>query len=87
MTNNSSWCITHTCELGLPTATYGVRLDSVGTARRVASPRVRPQGTVMPISTGDVSLQADKTAVADVAVAAVTDAFAFPGPPAWSPPI
>ena len=84
MTNNSSWCITHTCELGLPTATYGVRLDSVGTARRVVSPRVRPQGTVMPISTGDVSLQADRAAVAGVAV---KDAFAFPGPSTWSPPI
>jgi predicted alpha/beta-hydrolase family hydrolase len=82
---NSSWCITHTCELGLPTtAAYGVRLDSLGTARRVASPRVRPQGTVMPISTGDVSLQADWAAVAGVAV---KDAFAFPGPSTWSPPI
>ena len=88
MTNTSIWRITHTCELGLPTATYGEGAISLGIAGRVASPRLRVvDGTVMPLSTGDVSLEADKTAVADVAVAAVTDAFAFPGPPAWSPPI
>jgi len=83
MTNISNWRITHTCELGLPTAYPG----SLGIAGRVASPRVRVQGTAMPIFTGDVSLEADRAVVAGVAVAAVTDASAFPGSPAWSPPI
>ena len=80
MTNTSNWRTTHTCELGLPTA----YVDGLGIAGRVASPRVRVQGTVMPISTGDVSFQADR---ADVAGVAVKDAFAFPGPSTWSPPI
>jgi hypothetical protein len=80
MTNTSTWCTTHTCELGLPTA----YVDDLGIAGRVASPRVRVEGTVMPIVTGDVSLQADRAVVAGVAV---KDASAFPGPLAWSPPI
>jgi hypothetical protein len=83
MTNISTWRTAHTCELGLPTAYAG----SLGIAGRVASLRVRTvavEGTVMPVSTGDVSLLVDRAAVAGVAV---KDAFAFPGPSTWSPPI
>lgn len=79
MTNTSIWGTTHTCELGL-SATY---VDSLGVAGRVASPRVRVEGIAMPITTGDASLQADRAAVAGVAV---KDAFEVPGC-TWSPPI
>lgn len=79
MTNTSIWRTTHTCELGLPTA----YVDGLAIAGRMASPRVRVEGTVMPIFTGDVSLQADRAAVAG---AAVKDAFEVPDL-AWSPPI
>ena len=83
MTNTSNWRTTHTCELGLPTAYAG----SLGIAGSAALPRLRTvgiEGTAMPISTGDVSLLVDRAAVAGVAV---KDAFAFPGPSTWSPPI
>jgi hypothetical protein len=79
MTNTSIWRTAHTCELGLPTA----YVDGLGIAGRVASPRVRVEDIVMPITTGDVSLQADRAAVAGVAV---KDAFPVSGL-AWSPPI
>jgi hypothetical protein len=82
MTNTSTWRTTHTCELGLPTA----YVAGLGIAGGVASPRVRVEDIVMPV-TGDVSLQADRADVAGAAVAATIDASAFPGRLAWSPPI
>jgi hypothetical protein len=86
MTNTSTWRTAHTCELGLPTA----YVAGLGIASGVASSRVRTVaigGTVMPITTGDVSLQADRVVVAGAVKDAAVDTSAFPGPLAWSPPI